>query len=112
MKQLKRKDLEVSGNILASGALVAREMERGGLAIHQIEEMSLLWIEHDVTIKRISFACKFGPDGDWLGVISADGVDGPIVAFVSGPSFVHVIRSMGSAMRNGSLKWKEDSYAK
>lgn len=50
--------------------------------------------------------------GDWLLVLRAQLEGGPAVGFVSGHDVAGCLLSTVSMLENGSMKWREDRYAK
>jgi hypothetical protein len=49
---------------------------------------------------------------DWSGIVTAVVEGTKCVAFVSSPRPEDVMRIIAAGLENGSLKWREDKYAK
>lgn len=103
---------EVPGNVLATAAMTERILVKAGVSLHKaayrLEELE----DEGVAIKAIRFVARGGATGEWLGVITCETENGAVVAFHSGDGFVNVVEGLCNKVVNGSLKWREDEYAK
>lgn len=60
-------------------------------------------------ITHISFKVRYGSEGDILAVLRAETGEGKVVAFHSGDRLDDVVLGLASRLRNGSLRWREDT---
>ena len=63
-------------------------------------------------VKRVSIKGTWSTNTDMLVIITAAGPEGPLVAFHNVDDVFGLWRGLGNRMRNGSLKWRDDEYAK
>lgn len=103
---------EVPSNVVATAAMTERILSKTGFALHSTDHRLDSMIDEGIVIKQISLKASAGPRGEWLAVVTADTENGSIVAFHSSEGFTTVVEGVCNRLINGSLKWREDQYAK
>lgn len=106
----KQDKTEVRGNAIASAAMMAREMERIGVSLRQLEYELRSLAEEGVEVVRISIKPSYNSYEDTRLVIAARTENGAIVAFHGGTGIVEALVGLKNRINNRSLKWKEDQY--
>lgn len=109
---MNKKNIEVPGNILATQASVDRVMRRAGGALYKIENSSERLREEGISVESIRLKMPAEQDGEILLVITASTESGGIVAFHRQAGIAACLEGLSSRLDNGSLKWKEDEYAR
>ena len=108
----KRRDLERPGNVLATQASVERHMLKLASAVYRADASYFENPPPGFQLKTIKFKSPPHAGGEWLAIVTAELEGAPSVAFHSGDSFPDCLRGLCSKLVNGSLRWKEDEYAK
>lgn len=103
---------EVPGNVLATAAMTERLLSKAGLALYQAANSMDRLHEEEIHITAIRFKPRGLEAGEWLAVVTAEMDGSAVVAFHSGDGFVTTVTGICNRIMNGSLKWKEDEYAK
>lgn len=103
---------DIPGNAMGSAALHQRMLMASGRKLQQLEHSLENVMDEGVRINRITFKCGGDVRGSWLAIVTAVTAEGPIVTFHSAEGIVSTIEGLSNKLRNGSLKWKEDEYAK
>lgn len=107
-----RKNPGVPGNTIASQVLFDQQMMKLGIAVTRLQSQLEHMSEEGIDVTGIKFLYRGGPTGEVLGILTAHTDSAGIVAFQSGEDLGAVLRGMSSRVLNGSIKWKEDQYAK
>jgi hypothetical protein len=103
---------EIPGNTLASQALFDRQMIKIGVSVLTLQEQFIRLSDEGIEVKALRLAYRSGVSGELLGVLTASTESSELVAFQSGTDLAVVLTVLQSRLANGSLKWKEDEYAK
>jgi hypothetical protein len=89
----------------AEGALrdkLVRQLLMAERAITEAEE-------RDVFVRDIRLVNKLGLGSGWLAVVRAETDGGKFVAFHGGDTYLEAVSGVIARLRNGSLKWREDT---
>lgn len=100
------------GKGLRGAIAFQEELAQKALSIIRWESFVAKLDEDELTIKAIRIRYPEFPGGEYFLVITADVADKPCVAFSVGQGVLDVILVLAHRQMNGSLKWKEDQYAK
>lgn len=106
------RDVEVSGNVIATQANLEREIAKAGNAVHTMAYLHNLHIQEGVYVRSLRFKAPSDGFGEWLGILSITRPEGNFVAFHRATSLPECVVGMVNRYRNGSLQWKEDDYAR
>lgn len=109
---MSKRNTDVPGNSVLSAAVFHEQMAKTGMLASRLEHHLVEMSEEGITITSLRFCYRAGPTGDVLCVIGASTENGKIVAFHGGDSFADTMRGVVRRIAGGSLKWKEDEYAK
>jgi len=104
--------VEVPGNAMATQALIDRVLTKTGHAVHELNHLGIGMEDEGWLLKAIRFAPQGSAAGEWLAVITVQSPEGPLVSFHGGSTFADCIEGLRNRLKNGSLKWKVDEYAK
>lgn len=100
------------GGVLATAAAHERFVQRVGLGwIGVVEALGRLHAE-DHVVYRVTVRGDWDGHGEFLLVLIADTENGPKVAFHNSGDPHGMWVSLKNRIENGSLKWKDDEYAK
>lgn len=94
----------------AGSAVWAKETDKLGKTLLQANHLPSTLNRKDTYLKQLKFVCKDDEGDDWLGIISVDTDEGPMIAFHGASSFSETIRGIMARIENGSLKWRKDEY--
>lgn len=103
---------DVPGNAMASAALVQRELMRIGEGVLKVQNELERAEDHDLYLKAIRAKTVDGASGEWFFILTADSGDGPVVSFVHADTLAGGLVTIGNKLRNGSMKWRPDEFAK
>lgn len=91
---------------------ITKEALRVWEALFRLTHMEERLARQDIVLGSITLRPPSVDGGDWMSVcrVSLDGV--AHVGFVSGSDVAAVFQSLINMLENGSMKWREDKYAK
>lgn len=107
-----KRNTEVPGNTLESQRLFDREMIKIGRAVLSLQSRLEHMADEGVEVKALRLTYRNGVHGEVLCVVTAGTESGGIVAFHSADGLGEVLKGVSARMVNGSIKWKEDEYAR
>ena len=67
--------------------------------------------DQGLRVTRVSLKGEWFDGGSILVVLTAEGPDGPMVAFHNADDLDGLWKGLRNRIRNGNLKWKVDEYA-
>ena len=106
------KQSEMNGNSVGSAVLLAQECARIGEKALMLEGcLTRLW-EDELYVHSITFRSPRVVGDEYLVVVRGNRNDEAVVAFSSGSTFAESLTTLVNRLRNGSLEFKEDRYAK
>lgn len=106
------KERELAGNSVGSAVLLAQECARLGEKVMLLEGcLTRLW-EDGTYVHSITFRAPRVAGDEYLVVVRGNQDAAAVVAFSSGSTFAESVATLVNRMRNGSLEFKEDRYAK
>lgn len=103
---------EVPGNVLATVAMTERILTKTGHVVHMANHSIERLEEGGEHVKAIRLTSRGRAAGEWLAIVTLSTSEGEFVAFHSGDGFQQTLEGTCQRIINGSLKWKEDEYAK
>lgn len=101
---------EVPGNSLASAEMMARQMERYGVALVRLYEAFCRAERYDIIITGLNLSCRTGPEQEWIGIVKAEIEGIPKVCFQAGMNPQDIIVALDGRFRNGRLDWRDDKF--
>lgn len=104
------KNKGVPGNTIAEQVLTDRIMLRAGIDMHRLEHAATKGISDWGTLVSIRVRAPNEKSSEWLVVLTVEAENSRVVAFNSGQTMVEALCGTAHRLRNGNLKWKEDSY--
>jgi len=107
-----RKDSTGSGNPARHNISLDKQLIGYGTALVRGSNAIGTNAERGIFIKAFRLVLKDPDLDEWLVVITASTENGQIVAFHGGTSMIEAFTSALNRLVNGSLKWKEDEYAR
>lgn len=103
---------DVPGNAIASFGAVERHMQMTGAALEELPRTFERLAElYDTEVRGISIRVGEVVGDEWLLTLRADIEGRPHVTFHAATTPGELFRGLVARLRNGSVKWKEDSYA-
>lgn len=102
---------DVPGNSLASAAEYQRQMVKSAEQLMRLEAVLDRLDEQGTFVLGMSIKVKGFDRNDYLVVLRAQVGNERVVSFHTGDTFLEAVRGMAARLENGSVKWKEDSYA-
>ena len=103
---------DVSGNAMASAQAFNKELARIGEKMLQLNQTIEALLDDDVLVTGMNVQAATGGRADWLVVIRATTGDQRIVCFCNGDTLHGALSSFVGLHRSGTLRWKNDQYAK
>ncbi len=107
---VKKRNLEVPGNVLASAANRERFLEKVGQGWLRFIEACQSLEEDGVFLKGLSVRGAVGSGDQLLVVLRADTEEGGRVAFHSVDEDMTLWTSLANRLTNNRLEWKADEY--
>lgn len=87
--------------------------EQSGDAVLYLTRCMHSRMSSDYDVTGLKFKGASGDQGEVLAIIQAFDKEGtPVVAFHAAPTFGECLNGVAARLRNGSLKWKVDEYAR
>lgn len=90
-----------------------KELNRVGVELMRFDQSLDRRAGEDQILLGVSIRSPIRAEqGDWLVTVRANINGVPCVAFVGHETLIYALNSMAAKWMNGSLKWREDSYAR
>lgn len=107
----KKSQQDAPGNAIGSAQAMQQVMSRIGVALTRFEVVRENADERGVYLLGLSARLPNLPGEEVLIVLRGQTDVGAVVAFHSASTFAEAISGAITRLDNGSLKWKEDTYA-
>lgn len=103
---------EYPGNTMMSQAAFDRRLYNHGKHLLELQDgFNKCYLDGN-RLRALRLVAPEQEAGEWLAVLTIVQDGEPLVAFSSGFDLVSCLQTLNGRMRNGSLKWKVDEYAK
>lgn len=101
---------DVPGNARESALQVQRFLMKQSETLVSMERIADRYYEAEMNLTSIRIRFPRSEGDGYLGVVSAEGPAGKVVAFHDATEFLETLVGLIRRLDNGSVKWKEDKY--